>query len=369
MTAAGHSHVDTTIDFPPERWERIREAHQHWWDGTLGRPLIHITVGGRDPGRPPARHPFRPFTAHYDLSVPAEEVVDSWDYHLAGYEYEGDSFPAIFLNFGPGVMAAFLGGVLDTSNDTVWFHPPEHKPIVEWSFTYDTNNVWLQRVRDIMRAAAKRWRGLVQISMTDLGGNLDILSSFRPGEALLLDLYDYPEEVKRLTWEAHELWMRYFDELNAVLQPVNPGYTAWTPIYSATPFYMLQCDFCYMIGPAMFNDFVKPELAAACRKIDHAFYHLDGPGQLPHLDSLLEIEELDGVQWIPGDGMPPITEWPEVYRKISEAGKKIQIFGGTDDLNVIADQIGRADNIICIGNCNPDHKDELLNGLRSHGCI
>jgi hypothetical protein len=90
--------------------------------------------------------------------------------------------------------------------------------------------------------------------MTDLGGNLDILASFRPSDALLLDLYDHPEDIKRLTWQAHEAWWRYFNELNAVLRPPNPGYTAWTPIFSESPYYMLQCDFCYMIGPDMFDD-------------------------------------------------------------------------------------------------------------------
>ncbi len=358
---------NSTIDWSLDRWEHIRDVYQRWWSGTLGRPLVNIAVNGRAPGRAPATQPLRRFTAHYDASVPAEEIVDSWDYALAGNEYVGDSFPCAWPNFGPGVMAAFLGARLDTGNDTVWFHPPEHKPIDQCSFTYDPENAWLQRVRDIMQAALARWQGLVQVSMTDLGGNLDILSSFRPGEELLFDLYDHPDEVKRLTWEAHELWQRYFGELNGVLQPVNPGYTAWTPIFSETPYYMLQCDFCYMIGPDMFDEFVKPELAATCAKIDHAFYHLDGPGQLPHLDSLLEIDELDGVQWIPGDGARPITEWPEVHRKISDAGKKIQIFGGIRDLDIIADQIGRADNIICIGGCAPEQRDDLLRGLETFG--
>ena len=80
-----------------------------------------------------------------------------------------------------------------------------------------------------------------------------------------------------------------------------------------------------MIGPEQFERFVKPEIAAACRAVPHAFYHLDGPGQLPHLDSLLEIEELDGIQWVPGGGMPEEDTWPHVYRRIRDAGKLVQI--------------------------------------------
>jgi 5-methyltetrahydrofolate--homocysteine methyltransferase len=193
-----------------------------------------------------------------------------------------------------------------------------------------------------------RWRGLVQIGMTDLGGNLDILASFRPGEKLLLDLVDDPEAVKQRTWAAHELWFRYFDEINGILQPGNPGYTAWAPLYSADTYYMLQCDFCYMISPKMFDEFVRPELAATCKRLTNPFYHLDGKGQLPHLDSLLRIPELKGVQWIPGAGAPGMSQWPDVYRKIKAAGRRIQLFEGLDTLDAVAEQTGGGAGIALI---------------------
>ncbi len=63
---------------------------------------------------------------------------------------------------------------------------------------YEPDNVWLHRVKDICRAAIERWQGMVQVGMTDIGGNLDVLSAFRPGEKLLLDLYDCPDDVKRV---------------------------------------------------------------------------------------------------------------------------------------------------------------------------
>jgi len=87
----------------------------------------------------------------------------------------------------------------------------------------------------------------------DLGGTLDILSTFRPSESLLFDLYDHPDVVKNLNWQIHDLWWRYYDEIDNTLQPINPGYTAWSPIFSLERYYMLQCDFAYMISPEMFE--------------------------------------------------------------------------------------------------------------------
>jgi hypothetical protein len=96
-----------------------------------------------------------------------------------------------------------------------------------------------------------------------------------------------------------------------------------------------------MIGPAMFDEFVKPEIVATCEKLPRTVYHLDGVGQLAHLDSLLDIEPLDGVQWVPGDGKPGSAHWPEVFRKIHAAGKRIQIYE-LDALDAVAGQIGAA---------------------------
>jgi len=336
-----------SIDFNQARWERIRANSRAWWAGELKRPLVHVTLGGHDPGRPEPKLPLHHFTAFYDLSVPAEDIVDRWDYHLSCCRFLGDAFPVIWPNFGPGVVAALLGAQLNATVEagTVWFHPSEDHDIRDIHFEYDPDNIWLHRIKNIMRAAMERWQGLVLVSMTDLGGNLDILSSFRPGEQLLLDLYDHPEEVKRLIWEAHELWWRYFDEFNSVLQPVNPGYSAWAGIFSPDPSYMFQCDFCYMIGPDMFDEFVKPELAASCRRMPNGFYHLDGPGQLPHLDSMLTIPELKGIQWVSGAGVPSPMHWPEVWRKIKGAGKLMQLIDGSAALDAVANAIGTAEGI------------------------
>ena len=350
-----------SIDFSLERWDRLRETTDRWWARELGRPLIQVAVRDRDPGRPEPELPARHFAAFYDLDVPAEAVVDRWDWDLSCLRFPGDAYPTVWLNFGAGVLATILGADLAMRPDqnTVWFHPDQETEVGDLHFEYDAGNPWLLRMKDLARAAMERWQGLVQVGMTDLGGVLDVLSTFRPAERLLLDLYDHPDDLKRLIWEIHDLWFRCFDEINAVLQPTNPGYSSWGNIFSAEPYYMLQCDFCYMIGPDMFEEFVRPELAAACKRLGRSFYHLDGPGQLSHLDLLLTIEELDGVQWIPGAGAKGITEWPEIFGRIYEAGKLMQLYGGQDVLDAIAGQIGDASGIVLTSG-NYDDRDHRM---------
>jgi 5-methyltetrahydrofolate--homocysteine methyltransferase len=352
-----------SIAFTPQDWQRIRDTYSAWWDGTLTRPLINVSVSGYERERPQPELPRLRRTAFYADSVPAEDIVDRIDWDLSGCRFPGDSFPQWWVDYGPGVGAVFLGGRAEQDENTVWFHPSEERELADTDLTFSTDSPWFQRICDLYRAGIERWQGNVQLGMSDLGGGLDLVSTFRPGEQLLFDLYDCPEEVKRVTWQVHEAWFEMFGALNEILQPVNPGYTCWTPIFSAEPYYMLQCDFCYMIGPDMFRDFVRPELAASCQRLTNPFYHLDGPGELPHLDLLLEIPELKGVQWVPGAGAPPITEWPDVYRRIRAAGKRVQIFieagVGLRTLDILVDQLGSAEGIILIGGVGRDREDEL----------
>ena len=334
------------IDFDEGRWKEIKETYRLWWAGQLDRPLIPVELDGRDPGRDKPDIPLLTQATCTDISIPVEDIVDRLDYELSTKIYLGDAFPFIDMAvLGPGVVAAFLGAHLDNSTGRVWFHPEQKLPITELHFEYDPDNIWFKRITDIYTAAMNYWQGQVMLGMPTLGGILNILSTFRPGEKLLLDLYDHPEDVERLTWEIHDIWHRYLRAFNEIIQATNPGYTDWSGLYSDRPSYMLECDFSYMIGPDMFNKFVKPELKASSEMLGHSFYHLDGAGELPHLDSILTIRDIKGVQWVPGFDDPDSRNWPEVFQKIHAAGKLIQCYADFDELDAIIEQIGTGKGI------------------------
>ena len=364
-----------SVNFDSERWESIVRNYQLWWAGELERPLIQAVFRGAEPGRSEPALAALPYTSFYDSSVSAEAIVDRWDYDLSCYEYAGDAFPCVCANFGPGIIAAFLGAVLENGEDTVWLHPPKDRELRDICFEYHEPNSWLDRVKDIYRESVKEWDGAVQIAMTDLGANLDILACFRPGDKLLLDLYDHPEDVRQLNWKTHDLWFEYFDQLNGILQPANPGYSSWAGIFSPAPYYMLQCDFSYMIGPDAFNEFVKPELSETCRRLTNSFFHLDGIGSLKHLDALLSIEELGGIQWVPGAGQGPATEWLDIYRKILDNGKLLQLINIDDSsisfamLDAVVEKLGSGRGIIARVDADISQKDTVMTNLARYDAI
>ncbi len=312
------------LHFTPDDWARVERDWSAWWAGELDRPLVMI-----EHVEPPA-DPARPFpcrvAAYYGVGMPADELLDLYEAKLAATRWYGDAFPKWWPDFGPGVTAAFLGAQLHATWDTVWFDTPEPLPLATLPPGRDPANPWWQRVRTVTERAVARWRDQVAVGYTDLGGNLDILASFRTTQRLLTDLLDAPDEVLRASRELTGLWLRFFRDLDDILAAGGRGRTPWAAIWAPGPCYMLQSDFAYMISPRMFERFVLPDLAACCDAIAYPFYHLDGKGQLPHLDMLLSLKRLRGIQWIPGDGAPPPEAWLPLLKRIRDGGKLCQLY-------------------------------------------
>lgn len=334
------------IDFSPQRWDKVCRAAEAWWDGTLGRPLAGAQLIGRDPGRTEPSAPLLAQETCLDFSITPDEIIDRVDYELSRRVFLGDGFPAFSLeSFGAGVLAAFLGANMDNSISGVWFHPADDRPLEDMSFEFDHDHPVYRRIADICRAGVRRWGGQVQIGMTDLGGVLDVLASHRTSEKLLTDLYDRPDEVLRCAREIETAWHQYYDAIQEIISPTNPGYSDWLGLFSPTPSYTTQCDFSYMISPDMFATFVLPELKRTWTRLGHGVYHLDGVGELPHLPQMLECQALHVIQWVPGDGKPNEANWPEVYKVIHAAGKRIIIMNLRSIQAVIA-QVGDSKRIV-----------------------
>jgi 5-methyltetrahydrofolate--homocysteine methyltransferase len=298
--------------------------------------------------------------------VDDEQIIERIGDQLSRRTWLGDAVPKFWPNFGPGIIAAFLGAEVGARPETVWFEPPadcRDQSIEALTLRYDADNPWWQKVQWYTQQAVDRWGGDLAVSHTDLGGNLDILSSFRTAENLLFDCVDSPQEVERLVGEITQLWMRYYDELLAIISPGGRGTTPWAPIWSTGQCYMLQCDFAYMISPEMFERFVLPDLQACCAKLDQSMYHLDGKGQLAHLDSLLAMEDLDGIQWIPGEGNPPPASkaWHEVQGRVLKAGKRIQTFGSPEDILELVRAVGGKGVLACVwANMTPEQVEDFI---------
>ncbi len=345
------------IRFTNEDWARSQATWMQWWNGELDRPLVMAEYW--HPASPELEGKVQGFVSNYPLTMPAAEVVDLHRRNLDRMECLGDSVPKWWINFGPGIVAGFLGSRVVPKPNTVWFEPAQDVELKDMHLRYDPENIWLKRVMEITRLGVAELGDRAVIGHTDLGGNLDILASLRSSEKLLMDLLDCPEEVDRLCREISALWIRYYDELHAVIHQAGRGTAPWAAIWSPGRCYMMQSDFAYMISPEHFAQFVVPDLTACCAVLDHGFYHLDGKGQIPHLDHLIGIERLRGIQWIPGDGMPPPAEWLPLLKRIRDGGKLCQLFVSSAGARTIVKNLGGKGFVFHIGDGKIKSREDM----------
>ena len=344
----------------------VRQRYDSWWEGTNRTPILYMIYPERERDLTSLLREWMPASlvgtwsnwkqeflfglAFQRLRETGDEryIDEALDY-LEGYArttaYAGDGYPFLMPGFGPGALAGFVSGYSVFQEPTIWFEtetPWEWDRIlaIDPSRKTEYGEIALRITRKLVRRLQEHY----VISMPDLGQGLDILSSIRHPGNLLLDTIDCPENVDAGCDLLYEVWEDYYDRLSSMIDPGNHGcYTVVMRWLSGKPTHMSYCDFSAMISPAMFERFVWPVMERESAKVDgRLIYHLDGPGEIPHVDVLLEMEGLYAIQWVPGAGNPGCLDeaWDELYRKILDGGKRICIGAGAEQTEALKRLIG-----------------------------
>lgn len=367
------------IQFEKEQYEKIKQDFENWWEHKLERPIIQVTLmntktslTGDFFGSNYRRDILK---ASYDMDITPEEAAQQIDDAYSNVEFYGDAFPVFYMR-PTGILGGYLcqDHHLNLNLGTVWFTNDILDLEEAANLELDRQRPLFARSMALTKAVQKHFAGKLALGVPDLGGIYDILASICDSNELLVDLYDEEEATKKAAWCLHEEFKKAYDDFVAAIDPeAIPGYTCWATMLSQKPYFVLQNDFSAMISADMFDEFYLPILRKECQYIPRTIYHLDGPGAVRHLDSILSVPELDGVQWINGAGAPGLDQWPDIYRKIIAAGKLCQVFiNGAEELRYIDDIVEivgttRGLCFICTGDCNDKAQFDAY--LKKYGVI
>ncbi|MEJ2251388.1 MAG: hypothetical protein P8Y70_12335 [Candidatus Lokiarchaeota archaeon] len=122
-----------------------------------------------------------------------------------------------------------------------------------------------------------------------------------------------------------EKTLKVYDKLQTIIEKYSDGCNSCIPLWCHKRYYPIQYDFAAMLSPKYFERFTLPDIKTQLESLDYSIYHMDGPRQIPHLDSILSISSLIGIQWVPGAGAEPADNerWMSFYKKIQESGKNL----------------------------------------------
>lgn len=318
-----------------------QERVEAWWRGeNAGRPILVLTAP-------------RDGATEYD--GPVTDDMDSWwtdpayvlprmEHRLQTTCFAAEAMPVVFpvATSIVSITNKYLGApnVYITKN-TTWSSPI----IDDWDnpprLEFDPGNEWWQRTERLLEASVamiqeKGYEAFV--GRPDLNGPTEVLSGLRDPEKLALDFYDRPEAIKPAIRKVQDAWFEAYRRTNDIINRCG-GYFCWMGVWSERPMIDLQSDVSAIIGNDMFREYFLPFIAEQAREIDRTIYHLDGPDAIRHLDSLLEIDELDAIQWVQGAGAGRMTEWIDLLKRIQAGGKLLHAACDPDEVPVLCREL------------------------------
>lgn len=319
--------------------EETKQRYINWWNhkGIILNMWEHFQEGVQP---------------HAEITPPAlaKDLSQKWfdpqwraeylDWYVAHSSLKADILPVANTQLGPGSLAAILGGVFEGGEDTIWIHP--HPDFTDEIVFNPEHPNWILH-KELLKACKAKANGHYFVGMPDLMEGLYVLAALKGTDRVLLDTVMQPEILEQQMQQINDIYFKVFDELYDIIREGDEMAFCYFSSWAPGKMSKLQSDISTMISQDDYRRFVQPFIREQCQKIDYTLYHLDGVGAMHHLPALLEIEELNAIQWTPGVGEPQggSPKWYDLYKKILAGGKSVMACWVTlDELKPLLDHIG-----------------------------
>jgi 5-methyltetrahydrofolate--homocysteine methyltransferase len=335
---------EASFEFDPDyvpHADKVIARHAAWWKNEcIDRPVVYLTFQGETSR---GLRPEWPATEVKGVGrhVDPEFRLALTEYMLDRTRYFGDAIPA----FTPGLNIAYtatLARATVSYTNTDWIEPT----VFDWDNApepkFDVDEPVMKRLIETTRMLAENSRGRYIMKTPDYVDCVSSMSEMRGAQDFCMDLVDQPEKVVRYRDAFIEAYLDSAAFWNRFIRDYGyPGTTNWTGVLSTTLGNQIQCDFSVMIGREMFHWLVMPEQRREAEYFGDNLYHLDGPGQIQHLDALLEIPQIKAIQWVPiaGSDKPTSGHWIPLLQRIQQAGKALQVYARADELDLYKEHL------------------------------
>ncbi len=337
--------------------ETIKQRFDAFWERqVLDRPLIHITA----PKGKQKKSDFQAPASMEERWTNTDYILHKAEMRLENTCFLGEAIPHYVPNLGPDSFTAFLGAEPKfNSEETSWAEPflsslAGYEPVLR------EDNKWWRTMNRILDAVCEAADGRFLVGVPDLHYGGDSLVATVGAQNLSRCLFAEPAEAKRLIKKLTEICLTVFERYYEKISRVQRGSITWLPAYSRGRYFALQDDFSGLVSPKMFKEFFLGQQETLASHLDNSLYHLDGPSALGNLDTLLETDSIDGIQWVPGAGAKPMKEWIDVCCKVLDAGKCLVIGCEPQEVTYLLDRLKHGGLMLCTGCGTEKEAKDLL---------
>jgi len=297
-----------------QNWEQAQKRLEAFWQfEIIDRPCLPVYVA------PPVSGPKIPDLLQY-YTDPQNFFAIEREKYLAR-EYLGEAFPVIYTPWR--VLPVLLGAEYECQPETIWYHP-NVQSLTEINLAdFTINHPVIEHMENLLKNCAQLGAGECFIAYPPLA-NTDEPAIMSGYSQFCVDLIEHIDEALLLESQLVAIWKKLYDRFTGAINQNIGGTCSWLPAWFPGRTALIEFDLGGMISPRLFKRFLPYQLERAAY-VERAIYHLDGPGALVHLDTLIGLSELDGIQWEPGDGSGSILDWIPVMQRIQAGGKRLYV--------------------------------------------
>jgi hypothetical protein len=296
-----------------------------------------------------------------DTEFQVQSYVDS----IRGQRFNAETFPVFMPNLGPNIYAAAHGAELVFGETTSWCEPV----INSWDdlkkIQFSKENIYYKKIREITEAALQVCEGQFLVGYTDLHPGMDCAAAWRGTENLCMDMMIDPDLVQELMRLSREHFLDVYDEYDTLLKQHHQPSVTWMNIpVRKGRMHIPSNDFSFMISPEQFHEFALETLQEEVKTMTHNVFHVDGKGVANHVDSILNVPEVNAIQWVQGMGDDyPIMQHLNFIRRIQAKDASIIVDLDKSDLDEFMRIMSPKGIFLWIATDNEEEEEAIIKKL------
>ena len=318
--------------------DKIKKYHDFWFGAKVERPLIGFSLGGWFPLQSyTAIHKFRGKGRLTPDQVQPEEFLPDYDRIVAQWNSVEDDVLRGVAPIPPFPwLEAMLGSPVQVGEESIWAEEGGFDFANTSKLDFSPANPWRRKYLEFVAVLKDHFGSRVPVGQPILRGVSDMIAALRKTSQMIFDLYDFPEEYKKLGKSCTDLIIGLVREQQRLTGPFAGGYfveqfSLWAP----DRIIRMQEDASALFSPALYDKLLQEEDRRQADAFAYSLIHLHS-SSLFLLDRILNVEPILCFQ-INKDAAASIPEEIPYFQMVQKKGKKLLIRGKLDleDLSLL----------------------------------
>jgi hypothetical protein len=313
----------------PSMQDKLKRYHTFWTNAPMARPLIGFSLGGWFPLQSyPGMAKFRGRREIAANELHPDDFLADYDHLVATWgEMEDDVIRAVAPLPPFPWLEAILGARVQVGDDAIW--------ALEGGFEYadldaldlSSDNPWRCKYLEFVAALNDRFRDRCPVGQPILRGVSDMIAALRGASRMVFDLYDHPEQFRRLAGRCADLLIAIVVEQQSITGPFAGGYEVeQLALWAPGRIIRMQEDGSAFFSPSLYVQHLQGEDERQASSFPYSVIHLHS-SSLFLLDAILNVESLKCIQINKDVGGLEVSGMLPFFKKVQQRGKRLLIRG------------------------------------------